>query len=719
MLHLIRFALVAALLCASGSLVYASKVKTWNQARAASFDKAQFKGTVVTSEGVLRLARKLKPLADLDAAHVWDVVEDGAGNLLVATGDEGKLYRVTPDGRSTVIFESEDSQILSLCRAANGSVYAGTGPSGLILRVTPEGMPSIFSRTNESYVWCLVSTASGRLLAGTGPHGRIYQIDAQGRAALFYGTKQEHVLCLAEGPNDLVYAGTDKHGLVYRLDRQGKGFVMYHAPQAEVHALVASGDGVYAGTSSPRWRNLPSSISAGDRLGPDSQQVLVSNPHAHGNKAAELPVPMAAPPSAPNAGHEDRTSNSLPGLSPTSGENSVYHIGNDGAVREIFREKAMILSLVRQGGDVLIGTGMEGQLFQVDEATKERSEIARLDHGEIHALYRRRDGSIVIGTGDPGKLYVLQQQYVAAGTVTSEVLDARLISKWGALGWSPSLPKDTQVSVAVRSGNLAEPDDTWSAWSAEQTDPERAIALAPPARFLQYRVAMSTADPAVTPEVRGLWIRYMTINQAPEISSIEVPDPNNAVSDNPKRLHFKWNATDPNDDELTYSLSIRKQGWRNWVLLEEGLERREYDWDTSTAPAGMYQVKIVASDRKDNPAEIAFCSERISQAFPVAHDAPTVRLRLISVEGQQALIEAEASDTMVRLTAAAYSTNGKKWVNVFPIGGLFDSKKETFRFRAEVAKPGPYVVVLRVQDAAGNTGSGDVVFTVTEPDSRH
>ena len=30
----------------------------------------------------------------------------------------------------------------------------------------------------------------------------------------------------------------------------------------------------------------------------------------------------------------------------------------------------------------------------------------------------------------------------------------------------------------------------------------------------------------------------------------------------------------------------------------------------------------------------------------------------------------------------------------------------------EALKPGTYVVVLRVRDAAGNIGSGDVVFTV-------
>src|SRR5713101_6212868 len=100
----------------------------------------------------------------------------------------------------------------------------------------------------------------------------------------------------------------------------------------------------------------------------------------------------------------------------------------------------MVLSLLRQSGRVLIGTGMDGQLFEVNEKTRERSEIARLDHGQIHRMLRRQDGSIVLGTGDPGKLYVLQDGYAARGTVVSEVLDAKIISKWDALTWKPEAP---------------------------------------------------------------------------------------------------------------------------------------------------------------------------------------------------------------------------------------------------------------------------------------
>ena len=106
----------------------------------------------------------------------------------------------------------------------------------------------------------------------------------------------------------------------------------------------------------------------------------------------------------------------------------------------------------------------------------------------------------------------------------------------------------------------------------------------------------------------------MTTNQAPEVTKLEVPDLNAVNLDNPKKLKFKWTATDPNEDELTYSLYVRKDGWKNWVQLEDDLDKTEYEWDTTTTPSGIYQVKVVASDRKDNPDEDALTGERDQRA---------------------------------------------------------------------------------------------------------
>src|SRR5262245_40918767 len=69
-------------LCLCGSFLpplYAAKVKVWHHHSAGHYDKAQFKQALVRSDGTLRLSRQLKPLANLDAMHVWDVIEDKDG----------------------------------------------------------------------------------------------------------------------------------------------------------------------------------------------------------------------------------------------------------------------------------------------------------------------------------------------------------------------------------------------------------------------------------------------------------------------------------------------------------------------------------------------------------------------------------------------------------------------------------------------------------------
>jgi hypothetical protein len=708
--------------CALAPLpVRAAKVKVWNHNSASHHDKAQLKHAVVTSEGALRLSRQLRPLTGLDAMHVWDIVEDRQGNLFVATGDEGKLYKVSPSGAVSVAYTSSDSQVLCLALAPDGTVYAGTGPTGLLLAVAPTtGKVRVVAEDLDSYVWSLALDQGGKTIyAGTGPKGRIYQVTADGQASVFYTTRQEHILCLARDSNRVLYAGTDKGGLVYRIDPHGKGFVLFQAAQAEVRSLLVTPEGVYAGTSIPTKRQLAARSGSGGGNsytavnGGSGSPAITKKPRT-GEENAIKRVSTSTSSTAEEGKNESKSAAAAAPAPPGSGENSVYRIAPDGTVRELFREKAMMLSLLRQHGSLLVGTGMQGQLFAIDEASKERTEIARLDHGQIHCLCRRRDGSIILGTGDPGKLYVLEDSYASRGTVTSEVLDAKIISKWGALTWKAGTPPGTTVSVAVRSGNVAEPDETWSDWSAEQADPQQARVTAPTARFLQYRVTLTSDSPRATPSLRRLAIRYRNTNQAPEVTKIDVPDLESGTVDNPRKLKLKWTVQDPNEDELTYSLHVRKEGWQDWVCLEHELEKKEYEWDTSGMPSGVYQVKVVASDRRDNPQDEALTGERVSAAFPVTHLPPAVSLKVAGMEGDQAVIEATARDPLVRLTEASFAVNGKRWVNVFPSDGLFDSKAESFRFKTAALRPGTYVLVLRVRNAAGVLGTADVVFTVRE-----
>src|SRR5262245_28844051 len=187
-------ALFAALFANS---LFAGKIRTVTVSAPAHYDKAAFQQAVVSSDGAVRLARWLKPLATegtFDAARVWDVVEDKSGNLFAASGDAGKVYKVSPAGAVTVAYESKDSQILCLI-LAGGSVSAGTGPSGLIVQIDPSGNARLFSETRESYVWALgYDEGSKTLYAATGPHGRILRINADGKGETLFQCKQDHIL---------------------------------------------------------------------------------------------------------------------------------------------------------------------------------------------------------------------------------------------------------------------------------------------------------------------------------------------------------------------------------------------------------------------------------------------------------------------------------------------------------------------------------------------
>jgi len=704
-------------------LAWAAKTKVWHHHAPSHFEKAILQHTVLTSEGTLRLGRELNPLAGIEVDHIWALVEDSTGALWAATGNEGKLFRIGPAGKATLVHQSDDSQILSLVLGRDGTLYAGTGPSGLILSITPQGKVEVLARTAESYVWSLVvDPASGDLLAGTGPRGRVLRVTQRGELSEFYNTRQDHVLSLAIGSDNQLYAGTSKQGLIYRINGQGKGFVVFDAPQTEVRTLLATRDGVYAGTSSPTTRRSPNAVAGKsestpvsfkgeappkgiDRAGQGSAPVSTSEATSTSGSGTSSGSPSSA-----------SSSSAAPSLPPPSSkENSVYFLTSEGLVREVFREKAMIQALAVHEGKLLIATGSDGQLFEVDEATKERTELARLEHRQVHCLCRLKDGTIVLGSGDAGQLHLLGAGPASKGTLLSEVLDARGLSRWGALRWQGETPEGTRISVACRSGNVAEPDETWSDWSAEQTDGRQATISVPPARFLQYRITLERTAGDVTPALHSIALRYQPANQAPEIGSIEVPDFDAVTQESPRKLKLRWTATDGNEDELSYSLYCRKEGWQHWVELAAELDKREFEWDTTTTPAGVYRLKVVASDQRDNPPGEALTGEKVSNPFVVDHVPPEVSVKVVGIQGDRAEVEARAADGLTRLVSAAYSVDGKKWVNAFPQDGLFDSKDKRFRFHVEGLRPGAHVLVLRVTDAAGNSGSSDVLFTVKEP----
>ena len=71
--------------------------------------------------------------------YIWDLALDKTGNLYVATGDHGEIYKVTPKGEHSVFFKSDETHIRVLALDAQGNLIAGTDGSGLVYRISPAG----------------------------------------------------------------------------------------------------------------------------------------------------------------------------------------------------------------------------------------------------------------------------------------------------------------------------------------------------------------------------------------------------------------------------------------------------------------------------------------------------------------------------------------------------------------------------------------------------
>jgi hypothetical protein len=523
---------------------------------------------------------------------------------------------------------------------------------------------------------------------------------------------------VAVGHDGSVYAGSDGEGLIYKVDTNGKVSVVYDAPQSEVRTLLFGPDGsLYAGTAAESGGGTV----RGAALFTGGSLTGAGSPGASGERmsgdSSATPALQDAPPKAdPQKKDDGRPRPLLPpgggSASPrpvTPGDNAVYRIDSDGVAREVFRSKVLVFALAFQGDRLLIGTGPEGQVFEVRDRDHESAPLARLDNGHVLSLLSEPGGAVVIGTADPGAVVRLEPGFVPTGSLVSEVRDTKLISRFGSLSWRAEKPEGTSIALQVRSGNVAEPDATWSDWSPEQTDPASARAKVPPGRFAQYKATLSTSDPKVTPELLSVSLRYQSANLPPEITKFDVPDIS-ALDGTTRqtKLTIRWDVNDPNDDELSYNLLLRKEGWPGWVKLnDQPLSERTFSWDTTTVPSGHYRMKVTASDRPSNNPDDALQRERESESFIVDHEAPEISIKAATRRAKVAL-----RDKLTRIVKASYAVDGGEWNPVFADDGLFDTPDETLTIDLSDLKPGTHLLVVRATDAAGNVGTGDSLVEV-------
>ena len=706
----------------------------WQAATQADFLRGEVDQLSIDEHGRLTLGPELTKVHDAAAPFIWTMVAGADGAWFLGTGNDGKVIKVDRNGQGSLFYDSTEMEVHALAAAPNGGLYVGTSPDGRIYRVDAKGQATTFFDPDDKYIWSLTVDRDGNVFAGTGDKGTVYKITPDGKGTKFFASKAAHAVSLTFDQNRQLLVGTGAPGRVFRVDAAGKGFLLLDTTYQEIHAIRVDPKGViYAAAQSGRAQGGDSLTET--PVAPPS--VTPSIP----NVSTEITSITVVDVGTPQSGGSSSSSDRRPSMT-----GAVYRVQPDGLWDELWTAKddAPYDIAIEPDGAILVATGARGKLFRLSGDPVSALLLTRVPAQQATMIGRTADRTF-LATANPGLLMSVSSVRATRGTFESDVKDARLVSTWGVVAWRATVPAGTKVDVFTRSGNTRTPDEAWSEWSAAYANSDGSQITSPKARYLQWR-AVLTGSATAAPVLTSLSSAYLPRNIRPQVTSITVHPSgivfqkpfssgeteiagldedaqdkraasNNALGAGAPQLGrrifqrglqtFQWKAEDDNNDELSYDVFYRREGDTTWRALKSDLRDTLLVWDTSSVPNGTYVLKVLASDRKSNPAEAALGGELESSSFEIDNVAPVVQIGSLRKDGARFIVPAEIRDTDSAVTKVEYSLDAQRWQPAFPRDGILDGRQEGFDIRLDADAAGR-TLVIRATDALGNVGTGQL-----------
>ena len=744
---------------------FAEGTQNWIQTTYEEFARGTAKGVALRSDGALELAPVFKLAFTTPSTYIWSAVSDKEGNLYLAAGAPARVYKITPEGKATVVFEPKELQVQAL--ALDGNIlYAATSPDGKVYKIErgtadakkktdpapaakdeasvptdPSYSSSLFFDPNTKYIWSLALDPNGKgdLYVATGDRGEIYKVTRGGSGAVFFKSDEAHIRSLAFQKNGDLIAGSDGSGLIYRIAPNGEGFVLYSAPKKEITVVAVDSTG-----------NIYAAGVGEKRSGPSQGQPQPVNPQA--TQPQQQPTPNLNPLAA-------------------TGGSEIYMITADGAPRRLWSGKDDVVYALTfdQRGRLIAGSGNKGRILAI-EKNGDFVDLAKASASQVTAFATAPERALYVASSNLGKAFTMASAPESEGTLESDVFDAKIFSRWGRA----EVRGTGNYELQARTGNVDNPDRNWSPWKKIDLS-KQALIEAPAARFVQWRVTLRPAEgKSLSSRVDSVKLFYRPQNVAPEIEDIAVQTGARVNSSaiprqqsdtvtinlntspapiiNQPRIEgpitgqrdrgavtVRWSAHDDNDDDLLYSIYYRGDGENKWKLLKENIPDKYYSWDAGLLPDGGYIVKVVATDAPSHTPDEALTDTRESKRFEIDTTAPRIDALAAKLDGNQLHVSFSANDTFSNIQRAEFSLDAGEWQFVEPVGQLSDSPSETYDFNipvlmmtadsvpaakkskrskgdgaaeeseAAMTPSNEHVVVVRVYDRFDNVGTAKVV----------
>jgi hypothetical protein len=735
-------------LCALSTVASAATSTAWEVNGFSDFLKGRLTNLSLSADGALQPGPAVRWNSALDQPALWSLAVGPDGSLYSGTGHTGKLYRIAAgDGRPSLLWSAGQSEIFALSVDARGVLYAGTSPNGGVYRIE-NGQANEIWHSPEKYIWAIQPAPDGALFVATGEHGRVYRISPNGAPSIYYETGQGNVTALALADGHL-YAGTDPNGIIYDITAAQQATILYDSTLPEIRALAVDSKGfVYAaamgGAVASRSGAPPSANTATTGAVVASSPTVITVSEAK-TDTADVDGSALKVSTDQNKGAAAQASAASSGTTVTevSGveKSAIYRIAPDRTVETLRSSKNdNVYDLLLDG---------DGLVFSTDD----RGRIYRWNAGRIALENEPGDGSttrlaksgvnLYAALSNPGRLIAFGATASGTSRYESIVHDSVSVARWGHLQWRGG---GAPILFSTRTGNSVRPDATWSKWSEPMSNPNGALISSPAARYIQWRAEWPSGS---TARLDTVDVPYLPQNAPPVVHSISVTSilGANASKSGPAaasassaysitvtdtgeppaatttssasqsvshlqstQTQISWQADDPDNDKLVYSVYFRSEDGTAWQLIRSRMYENTLLLDPDVFADGRYFFKIVASDAPANSAQYARQADLISSPVLIDNTPPVVTAGAPRRNGPVVDVDVDGADATSALRLCEYSIDAGSWQPVEATDGVTDSPHERFHLHLDNVHPGEHLLVFRIYDAANNAGLARVLL---------
>jgi hypothetical protein len=216
--------------------------------------------------------------------HILCLTKGSQGDVIAGSGGGGMVYRLSREGRASVLFESPYEEVRSLVLDKDGNIYASASGTPAKTRKDESAAPGAKA---DADVVVTVSASSGSgadstssLPTGTREPSALYRITPDGVARMLWSSGDEMIYSLAwlEDGKSVLF-GTGGKGRVYSINREERTSLVLQESSEQAYLLVPFESKTYIVANNPCYLGVlsPEQRFSGEYLSPTLDTKTVSS----------------------------------------------------------------------------------------------------------------------------------------------------------------------------------------------------------------------------------------------------------------------------------------------------------------------------------------------------------------------------------------------------------------------------------------------------------